>query len=318
MAKISLSKRSLELGKCRNRQYWREWFVLRGLTLSGLFAIAIITFILGFLIKMGMPAISEIGLTEFLLGKRWMPTSPQPGYGALPQVLGTIVVAVGALVIALPWGVSTALYLSEIANSRVRNLLKPMLEVLASIPSVVFGFIALVVVAPAVASVFGLSNGLTALTGAIMLGVMALPTITSISEDALKAVPNDYRDAALALGADDWQTMTKVTLPAAKSGIVASIMLGFGRAVGETMTVLMATGNAIRMPLKEYFGVTLPDYLSSVRTLTATIAIEGSDVPWGSLHYHSLFVLGALLFILTFIINLIADIVLNKGIKGGN
>ncbi|WP_350342618.1 phosphate ABC transporter permease subunit PstC [Proteinivorax tanatarense] len=318
MAKKDLSKKSLELGKCRNRQYWREWFVLKGLTLSGLFAIVIVAFILGFLIKMGMPAILEIGLSDFLLGKRWMPSSPEPGYGALPQMLGTIVVAVGALIIALPWGVSTALYLSEIANSKVRNVVKPMLEVLASIPSVVFGFIALVVVAPAVANIFGLSNGLTALTGAIMLGVMTLPTITSVSEDALKAVPSDYRDAALALGADEWETMTKVTLPAAKSGIIASVMLGFGRAVGETMTVLMATGNAIRMPLKEHFGIILPDYLSSVRTLTATIAIEGSDVPWGSLHYHSLFVLGALLFIMTFIINLIADMVLNKGIEGGN
>ncbi len=297
-------------------QKWYEKAVLGVLTLNGLFAVVVVVTIFGFLLQKGLPAIQEVGLKEFLTSVRWIPSSPNPGYGALSMIVGTLMVSIAALVVAVPWGVGTAMFLAEVAPGKIREFIKPMLEILAGIPSVVIGFIALVVVAPWIARTFELSNGLTALTGALMLGIMALPTIVSISEDAFKAVPNDYRDAALALGASRWQTMIRVTFPAAKSGIIAAVMLGFGRAVGETMTVLMATGNSLALPMQEFLGIKLPNYLASIRTLTATIAIEGLDVPWGSLHYRSLFVLGAMLFVLTFVINFVADIVLNKA-QGG-
>ena len=306
----------LDITKGGKTQNWREKAVLGVLTLNGLFAVVVVILVFGFLVMQGLPAIREVGLVEFMLGKRWIPSSPIPGYGALSMIFGTVLVSIAALVVAVPWGIATALFLAEVAPPKVREVVKPFLEMLAGIPSVVIGFIALVVVAPGIASLFGLSNGLTALTGALMLGIMALPTIVSISEDSLKSVPNDYRDAALALGASKWQTMTRVTLPAAKSGIIAAVMLGFGRAVGETMTVLMATGNSLAMPLKEHFGITVPNYLTSIRTLTATIAIEGLDTAWGSLHYSSLFVLGAMLFVLTFIINFVADMAMTR-VKGG-
>lgn len=293
-------------------QKWHEKAVLGVLTLNGLFAVVVVALVCGFLIRQGMPALQQVGLKEFITGQRWIPSSPFPGYGALSMIVGTLMVSLAALAIAVPWGVGGAMFLAEVSPWLIREIIKPFLEVLAGIPSVVVGFIALVTLAPWVAGTFGLSNGLTALTGALMLGVMALPTIVSISEDAFNAVPNDYRNAALALGATRWQTMTRVTLPAARSGIIAAVMLGFGRAVGETMTVLMATGNSLNLPMRDLFGFKLPDYLASIRTLTATIAIEGLDVAWGSLHYHSLFVLGAMLFALTFVINFIADIALNK------
>lgn len=318
MAKLQKTQQSLSITQGSTTQRWGERVVVGCLTLSGLFAIFIVSLVFGFLVKMGLPAIREVGLSEFLMGKRWIPSSPNPGYGALSMLYGTAMVSTAALVIAIPWGVGTALYLSEVAPSKIREAIKPALEILAGIPSVVIGFIALVIISPKVAMFFSLSNGLTALTGAIMLAIMALPTVVSISEDSLNSVPKEYRDAAFALGASRWQTMTRITLPAAKSGIIAAIMLGFGRAVGETMTVLMATGNSLAIPVKERFGIQLPNFLTSIRTLTATIAIEGSDVPWGSLHYHSLFVLGAMLFVITFIVNLIADLALNRNQGGVN
>lgn len=318
MTQLQLNTRTqTDITRGSRGQRWQEKAIVSGLTLNGLFAVLVVVLIFGFLIRQGWPAIQAVGLKEFLLAKRWMPSAPVPGYGALPMLLGSLMVASAALLVAVPWGVCTALYLAEMAPAKVREVVKPMLEILASIPSVVVGFLALVIIAPQIAKLFGLSNGLTALTGALMLGIMALPTIVSISEDSLKAVPRDYRDAALALGANEWQTMTRITLPAAKSGIIAAIMLGFGRAVGETMTVLMATGNALAMPLKEHFGIQLPNYLTSIRTLTATIAIEGSDVAWGSLHYHALFVIGAMLFVLTFVVNFIADLALQRVQQGG-
>ncbi|PYZ93953.1 phosphate ABC transporter permease subunit PstC [Salipaludibacillus keqinensis] len=279
----------------------------------GSIAIFVLLLILFFLIREGSGAIREVGIMEFLTGTRWYPSSPQgAGYGALPFILGSLMVTTGALVIAIPWGIFTAIFIAEIAPRRVREILKPAVEVLAIFPSVVLGFIALVILSPIVANVFGLSNGLTALTASVILSVMALPTIISISEDSIKSVPKDYREAAYALGATRWETIKTITVPAAKSGIVAGVMLGFGRAVGETMTVLMAAGNAINMPITEFLGVTLPNFLTSVRTLTANIAIEGSDVPWGSLHYSSLFVIALILFVITFIVNLIADLLISR------
>lgn len=314
---MSQNKRATHLGLIRGNQKWHEKILPGIFTLNGVIAILIVALIFGFLVKQSLPAIQQVGLKEFLTGQRWTPSSPVPGFGALSMVVGTVMVSLAALVLAVPWGVGTAMFLAEVSPGKVREAVKPILEILAGIPSVVIGFIALVTVGPWIARTFGLSNGLTALTGALMLGIMALPTVISIAEDAFKAVPKGYRDAALALGASRWQTMIRVTLPAARSGIIAAVMLGFGRAVGETMTVLMATGNSLAMPLTDFIGIKLPNYLASIRTLTATIAIEGLDVAWGSLHYHSLFVLGAILFVLTFAIDYIADIALNK-MPGGN
>ncbi|PSL40846.1 phosphate ABC transporter membrane protein 1 (PhoT family) [Salsuginibacillus halophilus] len=278
----------------------------------GILAIILLGVILFFLIRESIPALREVGIAEFLTGQRWNPSSSEPGYGALPFILSSLMVTTGALVIAVPWGVFTAIFIAEIAPKRVRELLKPVVETLAIFPSVVLGFIALVIIGPIVAGVFGLSSGTTAFTASVILSVMALPTIVSIAEDALKSVPKSHREAAYALGASRWETIQNVILPAAMSGVFAGVMLGFGRAVGETMTVLMAAGNALDMPITQFFGVWLPEFFQSVRTLTANIAIQGSDVPWGSLHYSSLFVTAIILFVITFIVNLASDLLISR------
>ncbi|WNF35900.1 phosphate ABC transporter permease subunit PstC [Bacillaceae bacterium IKA-2] len=292
-----------------------DFLVEKAFLVFGLIAVFILCLLLYFLIREGSTALSEVGLMEFLTTTRWYPSSTASqgaGYGALPFIISSFMVTIGALIIAIPWGIFTAIYIAEIAPKRVREILKPTIEILAIFPSVVLGFIALVILSPLIANLFNLSNGLTALTASLILSVMALPTIISISEDSIKSIPKDYREAAYALGASRWETIKTITVPAAKSGIVAGIMLGFGRAVGETMTVLMAAGNAIDMPLKEFFGIVVPNFLTSVRTLTANIAIEGSDVAWGSLHYSSLFVTAIILFIITFVVNLIADLLISR------
>jgi phosphate transport system permease protein len=212
-------------------------------------------------------------------------------------------VSVGALLIAVPLGIGTAAYLSDVANPRIREIAKPIIEILAGIPSVVVGFLGIVLVGPIIAKIFRLPNGLNALNGSILLAVMSLPTIISLSEDALKSVPLSFKEASLALGATHWQTIIKVKIPAAISGIVAACMLGMGRAIGETMTVLMATGCSIQMP---------SNILSSVQTITSTIAIELGEVPYNTTHYYALFTIGLVLFIITFIVNMISDTVLHK------
>ncbi len=280
--------------------------------LSGMLTIIILFLILGFLLINSWPALQEISIIEFLSGTRWMPSAPEPGFGALPLILGSVIVTIGALVLSVPWSIAAAIYIGEAAPGKVREILKPVIEILEIFPSVVLGFIALVVISPVIANVFNLSSGLIGLNGAIVLAVMTLPTIISISEDALKSVPQDFKEASTALGATKWETVRNVSLPAASSGIVAATMLGFGRAVGETMAVLMAAGNALDMPIREILHIPVPTLMQSLRTLTATIAIEGSDVPWGSTHYHALFVLGLILFLITFAVNLISDIMLSR------
>ncbi|HUT15793.1 MAG TPA: phosphate ABC transporter permease subunit PstC, partial [Anaerolineae bacterium] len=241
---------------------------------------------------------------------RWYPTFDV--YGMLPLVLGSILVTALAIVIALPLGVATAVLVREIAPGWAREFLKPMIEVLAGIPSVVLGFFGVTVIAPLVREVLGAPTGLTAFTGALVLAYMALPTIISVAEDALDAVPKSFRDAGLAMGATQWQTIWRVVVPAARSGIVTAVMLGMGRAIGETMAVMMVTGNAARLPLT-------PDSLfRSVRTMTATIAAEMGEVAQGSTHYHALFGLGIMLFLLTFVINLVAaSAIFSKRRRGG-
>jgi len=270
-------------------------------TLNGALAIIIVALIFAFLLRDGLPVFRSVSVRDFLFGRDWYPLSDK--FQALPLILGSLLVTAGAVIIAVPIGIASAIYLAEIAPVRVREILKPTVEVLAGVPSVVIGFIGMVVLAPWIKAIFGLSTGLTALTGSVMLAFMALPTIISISEDAIVAVPRDYNAGALALGATSWQSISGVVVPAARSGIIAAVMLGIGRAIGETMTVLMVTGNAAVIP---------STFMEPVRTMTATIAAEMGEVAQGTPHYHALFAVGLLLFTMTFMINLTADLALRK------
>jgi len=250
-----------------------------------------------FLGREGLPALATVPLSD-LFGQRWHPVSfEHPSFGALPLIAGTLLVTACATLLAIPFGVGSAVYLAEFATAREREWVKPFIEVLAGIPSVVLGFFGLVVVGPWVKAVFGLPSGLTALTGAVVLAFMAVPTICSIAEDALRAVPRNYKDASLAMGASHWTTTWRVTLPAAGSGVLAAVMLGVGRVVGETMAVMMLTGNAAVLTWSPF---------ESVRTLTATVAAEMGEVPHGSAHYRVLFLLGLILLTMTLAVNLTA------------
>lgn len=271
---------------------------------NGILAVFILLGIFVFLLYTAIPAFREIDIKEFFTSKNWDPTSPvKEEYGILSMIVSTFLVTLGALVIAVPIGIGVASYLSDVAHWKVREIVKPIVEILAGIPSVVIGFLGIVLFGPAIAKITGQSHGLNALNGSFLLAVMALPTIISISEDSLNAVPRAYREASLALGASRWQTLIRVKIPAALSGIIAAVMLGMGRAIGETMTVLMATGNAPAFP---------SGFLSSIRTMTATIAIELGEVPYYTTHYYALFAIGLVLFIITFIVNVVSDLVLHK------
>ncbi|TKJ30058.1 MAG: phosphate ABC transporter permease subunit PstC [Chloroflexi bacterium B3_Chlor] len=274
----------------------------------GVSAIGLVLLIFLFLIKEGGPALLEVPLSN-LMGQRWYPTFDI--YGLAPLILGSLLVTAGAIAISLPLGVATAVFIGEIAPEWVREILKPVIEIIAGIPSVVVGFIGLQIVSPLVREFTGAPTGLTALTGVFLLAYMALPTIISIAEDALDAVPQSYRNAAYALSATEWQTIWRVVLPAARPGIITAVMLGVGRAIGETMTVMMVAGNAARMPLG------LDALLRPVRTMTATIAAEMGEVARGSTHYHVLFVVGLALFIVTFAINLAAAMTIFRRERGG-
>jgi phosphate transport system permease protein len=270
----------------------------------GILAVLVLLGIFLTLVATSFPAFREIKLGEFFLSAQWDPTSPEKTeYGLLSMIVSTLMVTVGALVLAVPIGIGVAAYLSDVAHWRVREILKPVVEILAGIPSVVVGFLGIVLFGPAIAKIFHVGNGLNALNGSLLLAIMSLPTIISISEDSLNAVPRAYTEASLALGASRWQTLVRVKLPAGLSGIIAAVMLGMGRAIGETMTVLMATGNARSFP----HGL-----LDSVRTMTANIAIELGEVPYYTTHYYALFAIGLVLFVMTFAVNLVADVVLRK------
>ncbi|MEJ6950644.1 phosphate ABC transporter permease subunit PstC [Natronospora cellulosivora (SeqCode)] len=297
-----------KIDKKTKRRKYKEKIIKLFFLFNGLIAIFVLVGIFYLLLSEGLPTFREVSIREFLTTKRWNPSAYKlPSYGILSQVVSTLMVTIGALLISIPIGVATAAYLAEVAGPREREILKPVIEILASIPSVVVGFLGIVLLGPIVARVFNLSNGLNALTGSILLGVMALPTIISISEDAITSVPDEYREASLALGVSKWHTLVKVIVPAALSGILAAIMLGMGRAIGETMTVLMATGNVPRFP---------ESIFSSIRTMTATIAIELGEVPFNTTHYHSLFAVGIVLFIMTFLVNLLSDMILHRYEEG--
>ncbi|EGJ72476.1 phosphate ABC transporter, inner membrane subunit PstC [Bacteroides coprosuis DSM 18011] len=243
----------------------------------------------------------NFSITDFFFGKEWMPTAtPTPQFGILPLILGTLLVSLTAILIALPLGLGVAIYLSELAGKRTRKFLKPVIELLAGIPSVVYGFFGLVVLVPIVQNWLNLPVGETAFTGSLLLAIMALPTIITVAEDSMRNTPRAVREASLALGATQWQTIYKVIIPYAKSGISAAVVLGIGRAIGETMAVLMVTGNAAIMPTSLF---------QPIRSIPATIAAELGEAPAGGAHYQSLFLLGCILFVITLIISISAEVI---------
>lgn len=277
---------------------WREYVITRLVRAAGYSAIVFVALIFFFLLREGLPTLIEVPLNS-LINIRWYPIENY--YGILPLITGSIVVTIGAALIAVPFGIGTAIYISEIAPRWIREILKPLVELLGGLPSVVLGFLGILVLSPFLRVFLNLPTGLTALAGSILLGGIAIPTVVSIAEDALDAVPRSYREGAWALGATHWQTIWRVTLPAASSGVLTAVMLGVGRAIGETMAVMMVTGNAPVMAL------TPASLFSPVRTMTATIAAEMGEVANGSVHYHTLFFIGMVLFIISLVVNIAAS-----------
>lgn len=281
----------------------KEFIIEKLILLCGLASIIFVALIFLFLLREGIAVFKTVSPLAFLFGTSWYPISDPAQLGTLPLILGSLVVTLGAALISIPIGVGCAIYIAEIAPARIKEILKAGIELLAAIPSVVLGFIGMVTLVPLIKMVFHLPTGLTALSGSIMLAFMAMPTIVSIAEDALYSVPKTYKEGALALGATHWQTIWRVMLRAASSGILAAVMLGIGRVIGETMAVMMITGNAAVIP---------HSFFVPVRTLTATIAAEMGEAVVGSEHYFALFAIGIVLFVISFAINVTADLFLHK------
>ncbi len=266
--------------------------------LVALFSITALSLIMIFLFKEGMPVFEHLSFKDFILGKYWYPTDDPADFGIFPLVLGSVYVTVLSGAIAVPLGVMTAVYLAEIAPPRVAEIVKPVVELMASMPSVVIGFFGMVVVAPFIRQLFDIPVGLNMFNASLMLAFMAVPTICSISEDAVFCVPTALKEASFALGATHFETIVKVTIPAALSGICTAVILGLSRAIGETMVVLMAAGGAAMIPTSVF---------DPVRPLPASIAAEMAEAPFRSEHYHALFAIGIVLFVFTLLFNLVAD-----------
>jgi phosphate transport system permease protein len=286
--------------KTKDQSRLKEFIITALIKAAGYSTILFVGMIFLFLLLEGIPALQQVSL-DSLSSDRWYPIEDH--YGVLPLLGGSLLITFGATLIAVPFGIGTAVYLSEIAPRWLREILKPLVEVLGGLPSVVLGFMGMLVLSPYLRVLLDLPTGLSALTGAILLGGIAIPTVVSVAEDALDAVPKSYRDASLAMGATEWQTIWRVTLPAARSGVLTAIMLGIGRSIGETMTVMMVTGNAPILPRG------FRDLFSPVRTMTATIAAEMGEVASGSTHYHILFLIGIILFLISLIVNVTASAV---------
>ena len=276
----------------------KEFWITAAIKVAGYSAIFFVLVIFYFLLGQGLPALKLVPLGD-LFQERWYPIEGY--YGILPLISGSIVVTVGATLIAVPFGIGTAIFLAEIAPRWLREILKPLIEILAGLPSVVLGFIGIAVLSSLLRETLNIPTGLSALSGALLLGAIAIPTIVSVAEDALDAVPKEYRDGALALGGTRWQAIWTVVLPAARSGVLTAVMLGVARSIGETMTVMMVTGNA------PVLANSLSVFWSPVRTMTATIAAEMGEVASGSTHYHMLFFIGIVLFVISMIVNVIAS-----------
>lgn len=280
-----------------------EWLI----RLCGVSAVLFVFGIFYFVFREAAPMLfGSLDLGQFLGSKEWYPDSvANKRYGALALIAGTVSVTGLAMLIAVPLGLGAAIYVSEFSTGRTKEVLKVIIELLAAIPSVVWGFVGLVILNPLIIKLFHAPVGLNVLNGALLLALMSVPIMVSIGEDALKAVPDSYREAAEAMGATKWQVTWRVLLPAARNGLLAAVLLGVGRAIGETMAVLMATGHSVNIP---------DSPLDSVRTMTATIAAELGEAARGSDHYRVLFVLGTLLFTITFIVNLTADLII-RGVR---
>jgi len=282
----------------------KEFLIEKLLLICATISIIVVVLIFVFLFSQGAPAFGEISVIEFLTGRSWQPTSViKPEFGTVPLLYGTLVVTFIAMCISVPIGIVIAIYIGEVAHPIEREILKPFIELLAGIPSVVYGFFALTTLATWIQQSTGTNSRLNALNGGVILAIMVIPTIVSLAEDAITSVPKEYKAASMALGASKWETIRSVVLPSSASGILGAVLLGFGRAIGETMAVLMATGNA---PIVNF------DILDSVRTITSTIVIETPEVAFGSLHYHALFALAILLFAITFVFNYLAGTVMGK------
>ncbi len=281
----------------------KEVVVESAIKISGLASIFIVGLIFVFLLKEGVKLFGTEHIGHFIFGRSWYPISEPPEFGILPLILGTLLVTLGAAIISIPFGIAAAIYIAEVAPPRMKEILKSGIELLAAIPSVVLGFIGMVTIVPWAKTLFHIPTGLTAFSGSVILAFMAMPTIVSIAEDALHNVPKSYKEGAYALGATQWQTVYRVVLPAASSGIMAAVMLGIGRVVGETMAVMMITGNSAAMPR---------GFLYPVRTLAARVAAEMGETVQGSDHYFALFAIGCVLFLITFVINMTADVFLHR------
>jgi len=279
-----------------------ELLIEKGLIrLSGYAAVVVLFLILLFIMREGIPFLGVCSLTDFLFKSDWYPLSGR--YGMLPLITGSLMVTVIALLLAVPMALGAAIFMSELAPQAMRNGLKILLEVLASVPSVVFGFLGIILVGPWIQNALGLSTGLNAFSAGLLLAFMALPTIASVADEALQAVPRSLREASLALGASRMQTIRQITFPAASSGIIAGVMLGIGRAIGETMTVMMVAGGSAQISLSP---------MAPVRTMTGTIAAEMGEVVMGDDHYRALFMIGLLLFLVTLAINTLSGIIINR------
>lgn len=264
---------------------------------------AILAMIVIFLFMEGAPIFREVSLKEFLFGKYWYPTSDPPDFGIYPLIVGSVTVTVISAVISIPLGLMTAIYLAEISTFQIREIVKPMVELLAALPSVVIGFFGMVVVAPFLQNTFNIPTGLNLFNASVMLAFMSIPTICSISEDAIHSVPKELKEASLALGATHWETIFRVILPASLSGITTAVILGMSRAIGETMVVLMVAGGAALVPSSLF---------DPVRPMPASIAAEMAEAPFRSDHYYALFATGIVLFVFTLIFNVVADYISHK------
>lgn len=283
----------------QNRDRWiRRFFYCVALaSITTLFLIAV------FLFMEGLPIFSKVSLKGFIFGKYWYPTSEPPDFGIFPLIMGSVGVTIVSAVMAVPLGVMTAVYLAEIASPGLREVVKPVVELLAALPSVVIGFFGMVLVAPFLQEVFDVATGLNLFNASLMLAFMSVPTICSLSEDAVYSVPISLKEASLALGATQWETIIRVILPASISGISTAVILGMSRAIGETMVVLMVAGGAAMVPLSIF---------DPVRPMPASIAAEMAEAPFRGSHYHALFATGIVLFTFTFLFNLFADYISHK------
>jgi phosphate transport system permease protein len=287
----------------RRRWRWREKFIEGWIFLAGILAIIVLLGIIALLLKEGLPIFWDTPPWEFFFGTKWYPVSEPPTFGIMPFFVSTIWITLVATVISVPVGVACAAYLAEVAPGKIRETVKPIIEILAGIPSVVMGFIGLMLLSPLVQSILHLDTGLCGLTAGVMLALMSLPIVISVSEDALRAVPDDFRQASYALGATRWETIWHVCIPGALSGITAGIMLGVGRAIGETMTVLMVAGGALAVPVSP---------TEPMMPMTAAIASGIGNAVRGGLQYQALFAIGLVLFVITLAVNLVADRVLER------